>query len=290
MLSIKNYGDERGGLPPLVDQGEHAPTGEGFQSLLSFIEQYMDDHCSMGSLKERLGYCGSSADVVLQGTDKEGNSVEQRGGVANQVLRVYLDPADTTARQLRDVAMTMPDGATGYYATGSYAANSLIPWGENGDLQKLIPDGTAYTVMFAERPQVCRTAAGETVYNLWGLGFYSPHMPAFATLTPEEPAGLQSTGQVAPITPLLPRNRFDAMQVRVGRTSAPPRAPAFSTPVQIVRGKTVCDPRLPGSPHAGVIQCGMADGSVHVFAHDVHPWVFWAACTPNGDEYLKMDW
>jgi len=38
------------------------------------------------------------------------------------------------------------------------------------------------------------------------------------------------------------------------------------------------------------MQVGMADGSVHVFAHDVDPWVFWAACTPSGGEDLAADW
>ena len=144
--------------------------------------------------------------------------------------------------------------------------------------------------MIAERPQVCRTASGEAVYNLWGLGFYSPHMPAFATLTPNDPPGLLSTGQVAPMTPRSSRSRDEPMQVRIGRASAPPQPPDFPTPVQIIRGGGACDPRLPGSPHAGLMQVGMADGSVHVFAHDVHPWVYWAACTPSGGEDLGADW
>ena len=84
---------------------------------------------------------------------------------------------------------------------------------------RVVAGRASYTIIIGERAQVCRTAGGETVYNLWGLGFYSPHMPSFATLTPDEPAGLQSTGQVAPVTPLPPREHTDQILVRTGRKS-----------------------------------------------------------------------
>ena len=38
------------------------------------------------------------------------------------------------------------------------------------------------------------------------------------------------------------------------------------------------------------MQTAMADGSVHAFAWAVSPWIFWAACTPNGGEDLGADW
>ena len=57
-----------------------------------------------------------------------------------------------------------------------------MPW-----LTDNLPRGSADTILFAERPQVCRTVSGEVAYNLWGAGFYSPHMPAFAALAPVGP-------------------------------------------------------------------------------------------------------
>ncbi|MFO0926743.1 MAG: hypothetical protein U0736_06835 [Gemmataceae bacterium] len=141
--------------------------------------------------------------------------------------------------------------------------------------------GTANTLLIGERPQVCRTADGDEVYNLWGLGFYSPHMPAFATLTPAAPPGLASTGQVAPALPLPDEDAADTLRVRIGRRDAPPVAPDYATPLQVVRPGRPCDPRLPGTPHRRGMQVGMADGSMRVFAPSVDPWVFWAACVPD---------
>ena len=165
--------------------------------------------------------------------------------MANRSWNMFLDPSDPPVGGLRDVSMTLPDGATGYYATGSYAANGLLPWGEKGGLPKLIPDGTTYTVMIAERPQVCRTASGEAVYNLWGLGFYSPHMPAFATLTPDDPPGLLSTGQLAPMTSRSSRSRDEPMQVRIGRQAPRRRRRTFR---HRSRSSAAAAPVTPGCP------------------------------------------
>ena len=57
-------------------------------------------------------------------------------------------------------------------------------------------------------------ADGEPVYTLWGVGFYSPHMPAFATLAPTVPAGLWSTGQIAPVEPVPEAD--DQVRIRIG--------------------------------------------------------------------------
>jgi prepilin-type processing-associated H-X9-DG protein len=215
--------------------------------------------------------------------NKDGDPGTLYGGIVNQNWLVFRCPADTTANQLRDIPMTLPDGTTGYYAAGSYAANGMLPWGSGG--LKDITRGTATTIMLGERPQVCRTAAGDTVYNLWGVGFYSPHMPAFAALTPIAPPGLWSTGQIAPVMPLpgeQAEDRNTAIHYRVGRKDAPPQAADFPTPIQPLRKDQPCDPRLPGSMHNAGMQVAMADGSVRTFAADTEPWVFWSACAPGG--------
>jgi hypothetical protein len=195
---------------------------------------------------------------------------------------VFIDPADTTANGLRDISMTLPDGTTGYYATGSYAANGLLPWGTGGlaELQR----GTANTILIAERPQVCHTGAGDTIDNLWGVGFYSPHMPTFATLTPTDPPGLWSTNQFAPVGPLPDEGAADRdarIQFRLGRRDATAQPADFPTPIQLLGTGKPCDPRLPGSPHKACMQVLMADGSVRIFGPDTSPWVFWNACGPT---------
>ena len=191
----------------------------------------------------------------------------------------FLDPADTTADKLRDIPMTLPDGSIGYYTTGSYAANGLIPW-HRANVKHLGDN----TIVFAERPQVCKTSTGHTVYNLWGVGFYSPHMPAFAALAPLESPESWTTGQVSPVWPLPAEADADEIRVRIGREDAVPLPQYFRYPIQRIRNNEPCDPRLPGSMHSNGMNCLMSDGSVKVFSYRTSPWVFWSACVPTSVE------
>jgi Protein of unknown function (DUF1559) len=286
-LAVQNHHDTFGTLPPLADQGAGAPTGRGLPSLFALLTIYLEAwpaNYHTGLPPERYH---AHSSVVFTYPGKFGSTVTEDGGIANQSWRLFFrDPADTTADRLRDLPMTLPDGTTGYYATGSYAANGLAPWGTGG-LPRSFPKGTPNTILFGERPQVCRAASGEDVYNLWGLGIYSPHMPAFAALTPTDPPGLLSTGQVAPAEPLpdeATADRDAQMRVRVGRQDAEPGPPDFGKAIQHTRGGRPCDPRLPGTPHRAGMQVVMADGSVRVFAPDTSPWVFWSACVPGRTE------
>ena len=105
-------------------------------------------------------------------------------------------------------------------------------------------------------------------------------MPTFAVLTPADPPGLLSTGQVAPVEPLPDESAADQIRVRIGRRDASPEAPDFPSPIQRIRLGRPCDPRLPGTPHSAGMQAVMADGSVRVFARDTSAWAFWTACVP----------
>jgi prepilin-type processing-associated H-X9-DG protein len=283
-LSMQIYLDVQERLPALTDQGNGAPTGRGLPSVFVSLMPFLESTPVVFRPKRPVDYYHGHSSVVVTYKDNEGNLIFENGGMANYPLRLFLDPADKTANELRDVSIQLPDGTIGYYATGSYAVNGLLPWGippfgglSRGDL--------ANTILFGERPQVCRTASGETVYNLWGLGIYSPHMPAFAALMPDNPTGLAPTGQAAPVLPLPDEGSPDRdalIRVRVGRCDAPSEIPDFSTPMQIILRDRPCDPRLPGSPHRGGMQVAMGDGSVRVFAPDTSPWVFWNACVPPG--------
>ena len=278
-LAVHGYFDTSGQLPLLADQGEWALAGRGLPSVLALIIPYLEGTPLAFRPERSPDYYHAHSSVQFTYPHK-GMPFTQVGGMANHVIPIFLDPADATAKQLRDIPMTLPDGSTGYYATGSYAANGLAPWGKrSGRLQQLFPNGIENTILIGERPQVCRTGAGDEVYNLWGLGFYSPDMPAFATLTPADPPGLLSTGQVAPVVPLP--DEGSPIPVRIGRRDAEPELPDFPTPVQRVRPGRPCDPRLPGGPHLAGLQVLMADGSVRVFGWDTSPRVFWAACLPG---------
>lgn len=270
-IAADYYPQVFGCLPPLVDQGDGSPTGRGLPSVFATLEPYLEARPVLyraGQFPPEAYHAPSTTPFTYHNTD--GTTGTYYGGMANESWKLFVCPSDITAEQLRDIPMTLPDGTTGYYATGSYAANGMLPWNK-----KVKAVNSSNTILFAERPQVCRTVSGEVVYNLWGVGFYSPQMPAFATLTPTEPAGLWSTGQVAPVLPLTEE------KVRIGRANAVPTRPDFTTPVQRIRSGSPCDPRLPGSLHPDGMNVVMADGSVRVFRYDMTPWVFWAACVPE---------
>ena len=280
-LATHDYAGTYGRLPPLVDQGDGAPTGRGLPSVFANLMPFIEATPLVFRPERSPDYYHAHSSVMFTYPHK-GEPYTQAGGMANHVIRLFLDPPDGTASQLRDVPMTLPDGTTGYYATGSYAANGLLPW-RTGVFPRAFPGGTANTILFGERPQVCRTVVGEEVYNLWGLGVYGPHMPAFAALTPADPPGLWDTGQAAPAEPLPDERAADRdalIRVRVGRQDAEPAPPDFATPVQVVRGGRPCDPRLPATPHRRGMQTVMADGSLREFGPGTSPWVFWAACAP----------
>ena len=252
-INVQAYDDASNRLPPLVDQGEGGPTGRGLPSMFFMLTTYTEAAPAMyrpGTSPPEAYNAPSSVPFTFH--NKDGTHGTVYGGAANQFFWSWsVCPADTSAHQLRDIPMTLPDGTTGYYATGSYVANALLPWGTK-KLLDACPGGTSNTILIAERPQVCRDATGNTTYNLWGLGFYSPHMPAFATLTPTDPPGYLSTGQIAPVLP-LPQDRDAAIPFRIGRMNAMPQAADFPTPIQILGKNQTCDPRLLAAPrrHAG---------------------------------------
>ena len=278
-LAVHNYELTNRHLPPLTDQGAGAPTGKGVPSIFAHIMPYIEsDPWNYRESRPVIEYHAHSS--VHFTFASKGYIITEHGGVANTPRNTFVCPFDPTADKLRDVPMTLPDGSTGYYATGSYAANGLLTWGI-GTIPDSFPRGIDNTILMAERPQVCRTAAGDEVFNLWGVGFYSPHMPAFACLTLADPPGLASTGQAAPVEPLPPGG--EPIPVRIGRRDAAPQPPDFETPLQRVRDGR-CDPRLPGGPHRAGMLVLMADGSTRVLGWDAGPRAFWSLCVPGKTE------
>ena len=281
-IGLKNYDWTMGSLPMLTDQGEKSSTGNGIVSVIYSLVPYLECRANAYGIGTEVSrYNGhSSIEYRMSGKGPPFDPpMIQHGGDANQYWPIFICPADTTAVKLRDIPMTLPNGSTGYYATGSYAANGMLPWGKS-PLEKACLNGTANTVVFAERPQVCKTASGETIYNLWGVGFYSPHMPAFAALAPADSPESWNTGQIAPVRPLPDEGNADQIRVRIGRADAAPQSLDSLRPFQRSYDEP-CDPRLPGTSHISGMPCAMADGSVRIFSHRTTSWVFWSACVPS---------
>jgi type II secretory pathway pseudopilin PulG len=283
-LAVHNYNDvHQGKLPPLADFGENAPTGGGLQSLFFNLLPYIEQ------------------DNVYRQFDRSQPATyyQPRTGAAQWSIRTFLCPQDHTAvtgtvTNLNVAVPRTPQPFTTYfagtYATTSYAANGLIPW-NTGGLPRSFKDGTSNTVMFAERTQVCTAASGQSTYNLWGFGFYGPEIAAFALLTPDTQAGLPSTDQIAPARPLPAQWTSDPLPVLIGTVSSSPQPSPVRRPFQtaVARGAQ-CDPRIPGTPHAGGMLVALGDGSVRSVEAKISEWTFWAACTPDGNESLYTDW
>src|SRR5262245_42968665 len=198
-LAVHNYNDSyQGKLPPMVDTGTNAPTGAGLQSLFFNMLPYIEQD-NIYKLFNR-----ATPNTYYNATT----------GATRNIIKVFLSPADSTASNGTTAQVTVtvtpapaaPFTASwmGTFATTSYAGNGLVFKGNTGGIPRTFVDGTANTIMFAERYQVCAgaTANGGTVNNLWGLGAYGPQMPLFAVLTPSSPTGMTSTGQASPAAAL----------------------------------------------------------------------------------------
>jgi hypothetical protein len=249
------------------------------------------------------------------------------------IIKTFISPADSTASsgttQVPNPGFTLakaPPGpyaatVTGTYATTSYAANGQVFGSNSAGLPRTFVDGTSNTIMFAERAQVCTNPdtttwskantggpTNGTVYNFWGLGVWSPQMPAFAALSTDN---AYNTLQIGPATPLNPqgtpaRPTFTTatLPVKQGKSSAtaaiagPVTAPSGCNPSTVPyrpfqiapRGCIPCDPRVAQTPHVGGMLTGMGDGSVRVVSPTISDFTYWAAVTPAGSESLGPDW
>ena len=225
-IAVQNYHECTGHLPPLA--GGSGDLRSVFGTLIPFLEATHRQYTGRDSPAD--GYHAHSS-TPFTFRRKDGEAATQYGGDANQRWSLFLCPADATADGLRDVLLTLPDGSGGYYTTGSYAAKAQLKWGT-----KTPALASSNAILFAERPQVCRTATGEAVHNLWGVGFNCPQMPVF------------------------------------------PPSSDTATPFQRTGPERLCDPRLPGSPHADGMQAVRGDSSVRLLSFRTTPREFWSAC------------
>jgi prepilin-type N-terminal cleavage/methylation domain-containing protein len=156
----------------------------------------------------------------------------------------------------------------------SYGVNAQL-FQHDPALVSCCPDGLGNTVMVTEHYAVC----GGTHFQHTSM--FNPR-PTFA-----DGANLRLLGRlgdhVYPITsgePAVTRPSVPGLTFQV----RPLSRDTFNQPPL----SNDCDPRLPQTPHAGMIT-GMGDGSVRITRPDIKPEVFWGAVTPNGGEILT-DW
>jgi hypothetical protein len=197
--------------------------------------------------------------------DPNGKGTAYSAGVA--VLVCPSDPG-IGSDGVADLSGEFPQwprwGASCYAANyavfgGGYdAAGNPNRWQGDATIPASIPDGTATTILFAEKYGVCTSASHDYAYrggSLWAWpNADATFSPTFASFS----AGPGSKFQTQPTN-------------------------------DQIHMESLCDPARASTAHSAGIQVGMADGSVRGLAPTIQPAVWWALCTPAGNEVIPGD-
>jgi prepilin-type N-terminal cleavage/methylation domain-containing protein len=180
------------------------------------------------------------------------------GNAANQgpqIIKTFICPSDSS----------LNSNIQRYgYASTCYSANLLVfdPRGP-GTIVTSMPDGTANTVIFAERYKVCAPSWGGYTGPAWAMH------PAYVGHGWDTPVfGWHEAG-----------GGYD---------------PSFNggtgQPFQVAPAISACDWRVTQGAHSGVMVVGLGDGSVRGVNGGLSLATWVAACTPNDGGVLGSDW
>jgi prepilin-type N-terminal cleavage/methylation domain-containing protein/prepilin-type processing-associated H-X9-DG protein len=277
-LATQAYSDaRRGRMPWLTDTTPGTPTGAHIQSLfyallLNIEEENLHDQFDA---TDPTSYYGDSAG---------------KPGLGAHSVKLYICPSDWSDSGNETYTLTntvtpappppYQSPFDSHYASSNYAANGLVFRKNTAKFTKTFRDGTSHTILFGERYRLCNG-----VSNQWAYGGNSNSNPSFGFLP--LPGGA-TTNQFAPDQPF----RLDDSGNVYGKVGLDDEGPGTATvpaAFQSTPGQADCDPRVAQSPHAGVMNVAMADGSVRCITASVSQETFWAACTPAGFE-VNEDW
>ena len=216
-----------------------------------------------GLLYHLLPYIEQDNLYKLSAVGNGGYDVETGGGgaVENVTVKTYVCPSDPTA-----------PSTTGW-AVGSYCYNGQVFKSASLGLPRIpstFQDGTSQTILFSEQYGGGSPAFPASYSSLWWWDY----------------------------------NSFQAAQGSDGDCgsvgfSGPNYLPLFKPALSYCTSNTIALSWTSGvsacmcravSPHTGVINVGMADGSVRTLSSGVSGTTFYQACTPGGGEVLGSDW
>ncbi|MBN9122048.1 MAG: DUF1559 domain-containing protein [Planctomycetes bacterium] len=288
-LALHNAHDTNGRLPPMAAfQYGGAYYAPFFFHLLPFIEQQ--------NVYKAATPVSSGGVIPLWDTPGQGGTQYLR----QTRIKTYVCPSDATIAT--NAATDWTPGEASYapnfqvfgnpnFNTGSANAND---WDGKTTLVG-ITDGTSNTIAFAEKLSYCpgvtpNAVSAPNVKNgnnsaggsWWLRGIY--HGGAF-------------TGSGAPPNAdSYPGDRVSAVfgggvsgdgtRWYVGTDSKPY---IFGIPGNNTTSG-ICDRGVASSPHSGLIQVGLVDGSVRSVNSGISATTWWYACTRNGGETLGSDW
>jgi prepilin-type N-terminal cleavage/methylation domain-containing protein/prepilin-type processing-associated H-X9-DG protein len=179
-------------------------------------------------------------------------------------IPTYQCPSDPSTGPDGVIILDAADGG-GAWAAGSYSYNFQVfgdAAGQNWQATNrfaFIRDGLSNTIFFTERIQGCWSVSS------WDWAGKDWSNPAFA-VPMWHAKGTTVSDAVGPVS--------------IFQIQPPP--PYVDNPN--------CNQRVAQSPHTGVINVAMGDGSVRSLAGGMNPNTWWALCTINGGEVLSTDW
>jgi len=164
-----------------------------------------------------------------------------------------------------------------------YVAGDASTYDGSASLVSSFPDGAATTVMFSEKLAMCIDAAGtlggQPAVNTGSFTYYGT---AWSQQTPyNDPTAAKAdvcdwpAFAYGPETSMGPGNSEN-----VGSTIKHTGSAKF-----LVRpNKTLCNPQVASTYHAGTINCIMSDSSLRVFSQTMPDALWWAHLTPRGKD------
>jgi len=219
------------------------------------------------------------------------------GPIVSQPLKVLACPADPG----------YPPGSVGGgdFAFGSYGANyqafgtpdSYNPnngdYGMGGGGFARIPftftDGVSQTIVFAEKYSRCALVSSTvsvSAFSLWGYGAIPPVSPQGGT-----PRGYPWNHNFMPMFAYGSKDGNTSYVSPDPNSALAPGVVGFNSKFQNRPDfSTGCYPGLAQTPHIGVMNVCLADGSVRTVDADIQPTTWWAACTPRGGDRVGTDW
>ncbi|QJW99601.1 DUF1559 family PulG-like putative transporter [Frigoriglobus tundricola] len=152
----------------------------------------------------------------------------------------------------------------------SYTGNSLVlyPTSISANLKATFSDGTSNTIVYLER--------------------YA--MPGTGPVTPTPPGVLGAHVLYPPVTTSSSGYSYDYTRVLITPLSVANGGGTAPYPFQIKPAAAAAVDAVPQGMSSGIMQVGLADGSVRGISSGVSAGTFYSACTPNGGEVLSSDW
>ncbi len=277
-LAVHNCHDSFGKLPPAVGL-----YGGGFGNATFFFLPYVEQ----GNL-----YKSSSMPLLPPFTNPPyPNPILYAGNPAvfPKAVPMFVCPSDPSVGQ--DGTVTAGGVTSG---ASSYAYNSLVFCKENGinftnpptpNGKTIDPagvtrfanilDGLSNTIFICERYAQCNNGTFPEGGGYWAYcALANPSLPAPMAAPPK------------PVYPGFQVTYFAPTDA----TAVGPTSVFQVQPSPFMGAGSQCDPVRTQTPHAGVMQACLGDGSVRSLVSSISPTTWWFACTHMGGEDLGSDW